>query len=186
MKRMFYLFPRKRNDSSRGKDKGVDGKAKVAMFSDFFSNVNDNLFVTNGLYAGFKEQVLSSIDVYSPKVAITMHIYETKQSSEFNRDFLTLGFKKYVEACFDRTWREYISELVHVTMFALIGVLIIFLGFFFSNNNPDWVTYIITNFGTVLIWQFVGFWAFQFSGYKKDLDRLKQMETIKFEFMKWE
>jgi len=190
--RKFHLFPRKKDENrpsgSHLENKGKDGKAHVGMFSDFFTSVNTDMFCTNSMYAGFKEQVISTVDVYSPKVEITLDVYETKLSTDFNREFLKLGFKKYIHACYERAWREYINELLQVTVFLLVGIAVIIIGYGLKKlfSPLEWPTYLITNLGTVLVWQFVGFWAFEYSGHKKELDRLKQVENIKYNFKKWD
>lgn len=187
--RKFHLFPRKKDKETPKHTfdyKGKDGKAKVGMFSDFFTSVNTDMFCTNAMYSAFKEQVISSIDVYSPKIDIELEVYETKLSTDFNREFLKLGFRKYIEACRERARREYVNELLQVSFFAVVGIIVIIIGFALQPIVPAWVWHLVTNLGTVLLWQFVGFWAFEYAGHKRELDRLQQVQNIKYEFKKWD
>jgi len=166
--------------------KKKEGNVRVAMFSDFFSDVSDDMFCTNSMYADFKDSIISSIDVYSTKDEITLDIYESKESDEEKRDLLRIGFNKYINACYQKIRQESMNELMQVSVFAVVGILLIILAFGLKPIVPEWVMYCISNFGTVLIWQFVGYWAFEYSGQKRAWDRLKQIEAISYQFQKWE
>jgi len=158
----------------------------VAMFSDFFCGMSDNMFCTNSMYSDFKDSVIASIEVYSPKEEILLSIYESSESEEDKRDMLLIGFNKYIRAYYQKLRREYLTEIFQVSFFFVVGFLLIILGYSLEGTIPNWFMYCITNFGTVLIWQFVGYWAFEYAGQKRTLDRLEQIENLRYDFRKWE
>jgi len=187
--RNYSLFLKNKNRKSFGKGadvKSETGTTTVAMFSDFFSDVSDDLFCTNAMYSDFKDAVISSIEVYSPRENIVLNIYETKESDEDKRAVLQIGFSKYIHACYQKVRHECMQELLQVSFFMVVGILLVILGYKLESVVPNWMMYCITNFGTVLIWQFVGFWAFEFNGQKREWDRLAQIEEIQYEYRKWE
>jgi len=181
----FSLFIKNKNKKNKHYSKNK-GPVTVPMFSDFFSSTSNDMFVTNAMYSSFKESILSTIDIYHPKSDITISVFEEKQSDEEKREIVEIGFKKYIEACYLKAWREWLNGLITVSIFAIVGILVIILGFGLKKLTPEWVFHLITNLGTVLLWQFVGYWAFEYAGQKRELDRLKQVENIKFIFKRWE
>lgn len=188
--RNYHLFKKNYSelDNSVEKKKIKSNKASLAMFSDFFSNANENGFSTNAMYANFKDQIVATIDVYSPKVDITLDVYELKPSSQIGRDFVLLGFKKYIQNCYRRVFKEFLNILITTSIFFVVGITLIIASFALLPllNNLQWPFYLVQTMGTVLVWQFVGFWAFEFSSHYKTLNRLKQIENIEFVFKKWE
>jgi len=155
------------------------------MFSDFFSNASDDIFFTNAMYAGFLEEVIATINIYNPKEKITIDIYESKVSKEENRELAIIGFRSYVNSLSHKKWLGIIDGLVNVSVFFLLGVFFIYF-IYHVDFLTDWLFCLIQNMGAVLLWQFFGYWAFQHAGQKRELDQLKQIAQIEYNFKKWE
>jgi len=188
--RNYRLFLRNRNDEEETGipvyAKSKNGVVNVAMFSDFFSSISDDMFCTNSMYSDFKDAILSTVDVYNTKDVITLDIYEKNESSEYTRELLQIGFRKYAHALYLKARQELIDELTTVSIFVVVGVLLIIIAYGLGPFIPTWALYLISNIGTVLLWQFVGYWAFEYADQKHTMDRFKQIENIKYEFKKWE
>jgi len=167
--------------SSR-KDKNIS----VAMFSSFFNQVNDDMFCTNQMYSAFKDELLSTIEIYHPKAEITVSIYEEKQSNDSTRNMLQIGFRKYINALYQKSLQGFVNQLITISIFMIVGILLVYFAYQIRPNIQEWLFYVTTNFGTVLIWQFVGYWAFEYADQKRELLRFKQLENIQYEFKKWE
>jgi len=163
-----------------------DGKVHVAILSDFFGSMSENLFCTNGMYSDFLETVNASVSVCSAKEQIVLDVYENESSTEEMREVMQIGFRRYINACHRKLRSEYVNQLLQVSFFALVGVFLIVLMRGVKPNIPEWTSVVIEQTGTVLIWQFVGYFAFEHTGQKRELQRLKQIGAMEYSFRKWE
>lgn len=173
--------------AKKGEEQEPDNRAHVSMFSEFFSDASEVPMYTNGMFEGLKNDIMSSIELNRTREPITMMIYEAKQSDELTREFALVGFKKYISLCVKKKSNYVINQIVVFSMFLVLGVLCIY----FSNVlNPGvirpWIANCLNNVGCVFLWNFVGYFAFQFNGDKRELQRLKQIRDMDFVFRRWE
>lgn len=163
------------------------GRNHVALYSEFFSNLSGRVMCTNAAYADLKNEINASIEFCDPKEKIVLDIFEPSASSEFDREAAIIGYRRYITACYRGYLRMYSSHLFLFLMFLLIGVLMLFLMYgtkLFA--MPVWAEKVYDSAASVFIWQFIAYMAFEWSGERKQLQRLDQMRNLEFEFKLWE
>ena len=184
------LNPAKSNRMLVTRDK--QGRAHVAMHSTIFSDVNENILASNSMFADLLNDIQPCIEPYSVKEKIVMDVFETKVSNDFARDTVIIGFKRYVNSCLYGLKKQHLSRFFLFFSFLVFGVLIEFILYFLVQKyvgaefTSHWLFKSVEVLGTLFIWQFGGYLAFEFLGERKQLNRYKQIANIEFEFKHWD
>ena len=164
-----------------------DGKVHVAMFSDFFTSYEKNPLYTNGMYEGFKEEILSSIELYRANEDIKLLVYESEPTDELTHEIVTAGFNKYINQCMRKQFNYLLNRTIIFSSFSLFGVLcIVFATSNIATNYAPWLVSCINNMGCVFLWNFLGYFAFEFFGDRRNLKRLKQILIIEYTYRQWD
>lgn len=164
-----------------------DGAVTVPMFSDFFAGAETSPLYTNGMYEGFKQEIISSVELYKTRDDITMMIYEAEPVNDLSREVVLVGFRKYIAQCVQKQ-KKYVSK--RTVLFSLLAALGVFCIYFsnapWAGGIAPWVLSCINNVGCVFLWNFLGYFAFEFSGDERELNRLRQIHRMQYSFRKWE
>lgn len=172
-----YSFRTQRNE---------EGKIQVAIHSTIFSDIGENLLASNSMFSNLLEDIKPCVEPYSANENIVLQVYETKPSNELSRTTAIVGFKRYVNGCYNSLRKQHLYRLFLFGGFLLIGLLIEFLLYFvIKEDNPDlprWIFKSIEVLASLFIWQFGGYIAFEFLGELKTMKRYKQIANIDFEF----
>lgn len=174
--------------TTRHNDRAKDGRVHIAMHSNIFSEVKHNLIASNSMYADLLNDIQASVEPYSTKEKITIDLYETEKTDEFTKDSVIVGFRKYVNGCLYSLRKQHLFRFSLFGSFLLIGILIEFIlyGVIGYGNMSDWVFKSIEVLGTLFIWQFGGYLAFEFLGEMKNIYRYKQALEIEFNVRQWD
>ena len=116
-----------------------------------------------------------------------MDIYESGESTEFDRERALIGFRKYMNENLRGSRKQLMAHLISFAVFLLIGVAIIL--YLYSANPawiPAWCFQLVNIIANVFIWQFVGYMAFQFPIERKALCRIRQILSVEYEFHHWD
>lgn len=164
-----------------------NGNMHIPCFTSFFSEMGGTVMRSYSDYSKFRNEISASLEPFKAHDPIVIDIFERTPSSEFDRETAIIGFRKYISACYAVSRRNFLRRHFLFTSFLILGIIIITLLFgVFSSVLPSWLFYCIEAIGSVFIWQFAGYIAFERHAEKKNLTRLKQMITLNFQFKDWE
>lgn len=168
-----------------------DGRVHVVMYTSIFHDASQNLLASNSMYANLLTDLQPCVEPYSPKEKIMVDVYETKPSDEFARDLVVVGFRKYVNSCLTGLYRQHLSRFLLFFSFLLVGIAIEVIlyaipGMAEGNILPFWLFKTIEVLGTLFIWQFGGYLAFEFFGERKNAARYKQLAEVEFTVKQWD
>ena len=162
-------------------------KINVPMFSDFFSRCEKNPLCTNGMYEAFKREVIASVELYKPRQELTLVIYENEPASDLSHEMTLVGFRKYVSLCYKKQKKTLLKRSILFSFLALVGVgCICFANTIGVSLLDTWINRCIENLGCVFLWNFLGYFSFEFMGEKRELDRVQQLYKMEYLFRKWE
>lgn len=171
-----------------------NGAVHVVMHNNIFADVGTTLLASNSMYASLLDDIQPCVEPYSTNEKIVLDIYETRQSDDFSREVVITGFKKYITSCLSGLIRQHIGRFFLFFSFLLVGLLIEFIlygviGPSLSATNPEitinWIFKSVEVLGTLFIWQFGGYLAFEFLGERKQIKRYKQIANVDFNIKEW-
>lgn len=160
-----------------------NGFVHVSVFTNFFTDPKERRIHTNLEYSNFRNDIEATLGTLDTNEQVIMDIFESQESDETDREIAIIGFRKYVSSCYLAARQQYIKHIKLFSSFLLIGSLIIFL--LYGIPHPalsEWLKKLLEIFGTVMVWQFVGYMAFERHKELKDLRRLSQIMHVKFDF----
>lgn len=165
-----------------------NGKIHVAVFSKVFSEANEHLLTSNSMYANLLADVKPCFEPYPTKENIVLEVYETKESDDFVRESVVIGFRRYVSGCLKSLCDELRNRIILFSSFLLIGVFveILIFGILPENAMPEWLSQTLHIFASLFIWQFGGYVAFEFLGESKKISRFKQIQKADIAFKHWD
>lgn len=165
----------------------AEGRIHAGLYTDFFTRYAQQMFCTNSMYAQFRSELLSTVEMYDPKERVVVTVFDSDDLEEEDRELALMGFRRYVGACYAGRLRQMMLQLCLFTAFLVVGVaLVLFLHALRPSFLPEWAEYLLDAVSGVFIWQFVGYFAFEFSGNRKDLRQLERMRDLEYEFRHWE
>ena len=141
---------------------------------------------TNADYFRLKSDILNTLDNVPVSEQVTLDIFESVESDEFDRETGIIGFKKYMTSNYYTCRKQYLCRLTLFNLFLLVGLALIFVDTLLCPDLPLWLSTCLETVAGVFIWQMVGYMAFEWRGDIKRLRRLLQMIDLKFDFRKWE
>lgn len=163
------------------------GRIHVPLYSNLFTSMGENILCTNSMYANLRNDIQVSVDIYPPDEKITLDVFEPGQSSDFDRERVILGFRRYINACYSNFRREHRTRLLLFSAFLFIGVFIIFAKYvLISSNTATWIGACMETTGCLFIWQLMGYLAFTLPGEIRMLKRYYQLLNLDFSFKTWE
>lgn len=164
-----------------------DGRMHVPCYTSFFSEMNGTVMRSYSDYANFRKEINASLEPFKVQDPVVIDVFELTPSTEFDRETATIGFRKYISACYSIARRDFIRRQLLFFSFLIIGIVIITMLYgVLSDLLPPWLFYCIETIGTVFIWQFAGYVVFERHSERKNLIRLKQMIKLEFDFKRWE
>lgn len=183
--RLSDVFIASTTDSVKRDDQG---RLVVPLYSKFFSSLSENVMCSNAMLHEFLEEIEASLCVYSTNEKVILTVYESSDSAdESTLESVLVGFKKYVVQYLKMKTARLKRGFVSFLLLALFGVLVEYLDYIvFPGLLPEWVCKLIDISGTVLIWQFVAYLAFDFSQERKIIRRFRQILQIEYVFRHWE
>lgn len=165
-----------------------DGRIVIPLYSSFFSSLSSNIMCTNAMFESLKQEIVTSISMYSTKERIVLSIYESSNNIGSDiRDGVLIGFKKYINQSKKKAILKTKKYFFSFLSLALLGMLILHIFYNkFPNMLSTWGYKISDIASTVLIWEFVTYLAFEFPKEITNILRLRQISQITFTFKHWE
>lgn len=162
------------------------GRIHAALYSDFFTGNSGQIMRSNYDYARFKDEIAATIEPYSPGEDIVIDIYEPAESDEFVRDAALLGFRRYVGACYAGSRKLYLRHMIAMLASLVIGLLVVYLMSLLPIADKPVIQYLLETIASVLVWQCVGYLAYNREGEARQMKRLGQMMQLEFTYKVWE
>lgn len=171
-----------------GRRKSNRGPQKVAIYSDFFSRLSDNVMYTNYMFDKLLTEVKGSLALYSTKDDITLTVFESSaEQDESIQESAIIGFRKYVSDLKAVEKTRMLNHFFFFFGFCLVGVILAYLRFeVLQDILPVWVDSLLDITVCVIVWQFVAYLAFEFKNELRNIRRLDQIAKIQFTFRHWE
>lgn len=164
-----------------------NGEMHIPCYTSFFSEMGGTVMRSYSDYSKFSNEISASLEPFKVHDPIVVDIFEINPSTDFDRETAIIGFRRYISACYAVSRRNFLGRQILFSTFLILGIIIISLLYgVFSSVFQPWLFYCIETIGTVFIWQFAGYLAFERRTERKNLIRLKQMITLEFDFKKWE
>lgn len=166
--------------------RGADGRVHLGMFTDFFSAAHGRVMRSNNEYNNLRNEVEACIGEFNTVDPITIDVFESRESDEFDRETSIIGFKKYIGANYFAYKKQCMSRLILFSTFLILGILAIVLLYTHGTELKDWIFYCVETIATVFLWQFAGYAAFELNGEIRQMRRYRQLTDAEFAFKKWE
>ena len=163
-----------------------NGRIHTPLYSSFFADSDGLIMRSNYDYGLFRDELLATVEPYSPKENVVVDLFETSDSDPIVREATVLGFKRFVSACYSAKKRLYRRHLIMMLISLVIGIISVYTAWTYKFDAFPLATYLLETVAAVLLWQCIGYFAYSRDAEIIMLRRLAQILRLEFNFRHWE